>query len=120
MSQVKDNYPFLVFGDDGWFVDDVTGMTLPREQVAEARKDEMKGFAVKQVYELRFRAECAAAGLIPIGVRWVDVLKKGKVRSRLVCQDFNPHRGKVNDNEVFAPTPPLLASRWLVSMSAST
>ena len=51
-----------------------------------------------------------------IGVRWVDTLKGGKARCRLVCQDLN------NDNhrtdEMSAPTPPLVATRWLCSCAA--
>ena len=54
-----------------------------------------------------------------IGVRWVDCRKSAKVRSRLVCMDFNRNKGKRSDDEMFAPTPPLLASRWLVSLMAS-
>ena len=52
-----------------------------------------------------------------IGVRWVDTAKGDKVRSRLVAQDFNTDRGKVD--ELFAATPPLLAASWLCSRAAS-
>ena len=52
-----------------------------------------------------------------MGVRWVDTWKKDGVRSRLVCQDFK--QGKGQCDEMFAPTPPLLASRWLCSRMAS-
>ena len=51
-----------------------------------------------------------------MGVRWVDVARNGGVRSRLVCQDFNNE--KKHSDEMFAPTPPLLASRWCVSRMA--
>ena len=47
----------------------------------------------------------------------MDVAKNGGVRSRLVCQDFN--NDKKHSDEMFAPTPPLLASRWCVSRMAS-
>ena len=47
----------------------------------------------------------------------MDTAKAGKVRSRLVAQDFNTDKGKVD--ELFAATPPLLVSRWLCSKVAS-
>ena len=44
-------------------------------------------------------------------------MKNGKARCRLVCQDFNNDKKKTD--EMFAPTPPLVASRWLCSCVAS-
>ena len=44
-------------------------------------------------------------------------LKGNAVRSRLVCQDLNNDR--VRSDEMFAATPPLVASRYLVSRVAS-
>ena len=85
--------------------------------VREARRSEMKGFEHRRVYEIQPRYEAEAAGGRIIGVRWVDCTKNGGVRSRLVCQDFNEDVKKNDD--MFAPTPPLLASRWLVSRMAS-
>ena len=61
--------------------------------------------------------KCALEGGKVIGVRWVDVAKNGGVRSRLVCQDFNTD--KKHGDEMFAPTRPLVASRWCVSRMAS-
>lgn len=46
----------------------------------------------------------------------VDISKKDPVRSRLVCQDFE---GNDKTDELFAPTPPLVAASWLVSRMAS-
>ena len=52
-----------------------------------------------------------------IGVRWVETNKGTpqvpKVRSRLVCQEFAI--GGDPDGELFAPTPPLGATRLLLS-----
>ena len=109
------NIPF-VFRDDGVYVDDNNGQELPTDLVRQARADEIEGFKKRCVYVVRPRSECQRKGLKPIGVRWVDILKNGRVRSRLVCQDIN--RGKRTD-EMFSPTPPLLASKWLVSLAAS-
>ena len=55
-----------------------------------------------------------------IGTRWVETDKGQdgavKVRSRLVAQEFA--RGKTPD-DFYAPTPPLLAMRWLLSEASS-
>ena len=85
--------------------------------VREGRQAEMAGFAARKVYEVRPRWEATSKGLKVVGVRWVDTAKAGKVRSRLVAQDFNTDKGKVD--ELFAATPPLLVSRWLCSKVAS-
>ena len=69
------------------------------------------------MYVIKPRTEALAKGAKIVGVRWVDTRKGDKVRSRLVCTDFS--RDKTHTDEMFAPTPPLLASRWLVSRCAS-
>ena len=98
-------------------VDDVRGGELPLDLVREGRKAEIKGFSSRRVYEVRPRWEATQKGAKVVGVRWVDTLKGSKVRSRLVCQDFNNDKG--HSDEMFAPTPPLAASRWLCSEMAS-
>ena len=107
------------FQFDGWgrCVDDVSGADLPMDLVRQGRETEMECFFKRKVYSIRPRAEAVAKGAKILGVRWVDVMKKGKVRSRLVCQDFNTDRGRCD--EMFAATPPLVVSRWLTSMAAS-
>ena len=110
--------PFT-YTDGAWYADSNSGKELDPEKDAAARKEELEGFSKRQVYEVRSRSEAQGRGLRPIGVRWVDVEKNGGVRSRLVCQDFNPDKGRKNADDVYAPTPPLLASRWLVSLAAS-
>ena len=87
------------------------------ELVRLGRKAEMEGFHGRRVYEVRPRAEATAKGARAVGVRWVDTMKGSAVRSRLVCQDLN--NDKARSDEMFAPTPPLTASRWLVSCMAS-
>ena len=88
------------------------------EWVREARRGEIQGFSDRKVYIVRSRSECVGKGIKPIGVRWVDSRKNDAVRSRLVAMDFNRNKGK-KDDEMFAPTPSLLASRWIVSRTAS-
>ena len=103
----------FVFSDWGYCMDDVHGGILPMDLVKEARRSEMKGFEQRRVYEIRPRYEADKV----VGVRWVDCVKNGGVRSRVVCQDFNTDKTKTDD--MFAPTPPLLASRWLANRMAS-
>ena len=116
MCDPDDEIPFQ-FVNNGWCIDDVHGGSLPMDLVREARQDEINGFSERRVYTIRPRREAIEKGAKVIGVRWVDSAKNGGVRSRLVCQDFK--RGKGQCDEMFAPTPPLLASRWLCSKMAS-
>ena len=108
--------PFA-FREGGWCLDDVHGGALPLDLVREGRQAEMEGFSSRRVYTVRPRWEATAKGLKVVGVRWVDCMKGSKVRSRLVCQDFNNDvkDGIGRSDDMFAPTPPLMASRWLVS-----
>ena len=69
------------------------------------------------MYAIRPRYEAQAAGGKVVGLRWVHSAKNGGVRSRLVCQDFNKDAKRSDD--MFAPTPPLMSSRWLLSRMAS-
>ena len=110
----------IPFHFDGWgrCVDDVSGAELPMELVRKGREAEIECFSERKVYAIRPRQEAMTKGAKALGVRWVDVWKNGKVRSRLVCQDFNTDKGKRCD-EMFAATPPLFVSRWLTSLAAS-
>ena len=109
-------HPFC-FDDSGYCVDDIRGGELPMELVRQGRLAEMNGFHDRRVYEIRPRTEAVAKGAKVVGVRWVDTMKGSVVRSRLVCQDYN--NDKAHTDEMFAPTPPLAASRWLCSCMAS-
>ena len=101
--------------------DDLTGEELDPKLVKEAREEEMKGFKDFGVYEyvLRETARSDPTGK-KIGVRWVDVNKgtsdRPKVRSRLVGQEF---AGKEIREDLFAATPPMSATRTLLSLAAS-
>ena len=56
-----------------------------------------------------------------VGVRWVETDKgtpeKPKIRSRLVAQEFATEADPMGER--FAPTPPLAATRWILSGAAS-
>ena len=116
MCDPSEEIPFA-FNDWGYCVDDVRGGTLPLEWVRFGRQAEMEGFAARRVYEVRPRHEAISNGARGVGVRWVDTLKGNQVRSRLVAQDFNNDKG--HNDDMFAATPPLMASRYLVSRMAS-
>jgi len=102
-------------------IDDVTGEEIEPALIRAARKEEMQGFVEFEVYEyvLRTVAEQDKEGKF-IGTRWVDHNKGSKespqVRSRLVGQEFA--KGEARD-DLFAATPPLTATRLLLSHLAS-
>ncbi len=70
------------------------------------------------VYKHCQRSEMKPGGKLA-NTRWVDVNKgtgdEPKHRSRLVTIEFNTDK----TDELYAPTPPLSAFRWLVSRAAT-
>ena len=102
---------------DWHYIDDITGETLDNEKVKAARKKEMDTFKEMAVYEYVRRVEAtnSRSGKF-VGVRWVDTLKDEKVKSRLVAQEFASKDGR---DDLFAGTPPLAATRMLLSDVAS-
>ena len=88
--------------------------------VQAGRADELNGFEARGVYEIRTRAWAKANGILILGTRWMDKLKGECLRSRLVAQDFNYKKGKIGPDELFAPTPPLIAARYCASRCASS
>ena len=102
----------------GKYVDDVTGLELQGDVVRAGRLEERKGFEEKGVYERRLRSDMRAQGIKIIWTRWIDRLKHGAVRSRLCAQDFSFGKGGT-DAELYSPTPPLAAARYLVRRTAS-
>ena len=73
-------------------------------------------FGTRKVYEYAWRHEAEAdPGAIIVKTKWVDHNKGTRtcpiIRSRLCAMEFNNQELA----EMFAPTPPLMATRWLVS-----
>ena len=105
--------------DCGTYMDEIKGLELQPELARKARQEELEVFMERGVYEVVPRSSMGRGSKL-IGIRWVEtdkgVLGKPKVRSRLVCQEFA--RGHTPD-DIFAPTPPLVATRWLLSELAS-
>ena len=87
--------------------DDLTGAEIDPALMKEARREEIKFFRGRKVYEKVDVAESwKVTGAGPIGVRWVDINKgdstNPKYRSRLVAKEFNT--GVRPD--LYAATPP--------------
>ena len=101
-------------------MDDVKGGDLDPALVRLARKEEIDIFKSRNVYDVVPRSSLPAGAKI-VGVRWVETNKgtdeSPRVRSRLVCQEFA--FGGDPTGEMFAPTPPLGATRLLLSGLAS-
>ena len=87
---------------------------LDPEKVAEARAEELAYMQQRGLWKV----VPTPAGVTPVSVRWVDVLKaEGIIRSRLVARDFKGNdRGR---DDLFAATPPLEAARMLLSRAAT-
>ena len=104
--------------------DDLTGTHLDGEEVRKARLNEIGALVDMQVWDIVPVSACmSAAGRKPINGRWVDVNKGDddtKVfRSRYVAQEIKKQHG-VNQREgLFAPMPPLEASKVVLSCAAS-
>ena len=111
---VKDCFDYSMFGK---YIDDVTGKELDAKEVRSGRLVELAKFAEMKVYEY-VDAEIAKAdkcGKI-VGVRWVDIHKNGLAKCRLVAQEF---AGKDDRDDIFAATPPLVATKFLLSDARS-
>ena len=106
--------------ESGQFIDDFKGEVLDSTLTRAARAEELKVFRERRVYDIVERSKIPKGAKI-VGVRWVDTNKGSdsspRIRSRLVCQEFN--FGNNSSGEMFAPTPPLGATRLLFSGVAS-
>ena len=109
----------VVKADAGHYWDDLKSEVLDAGLAKKARQEEVEVFRMRDVYEL-FPRSSVPRGRKVIGVRWVETNKgtaaNPKVRSRLVAQEIA--RGKTPE-DMYAPTPSLLATRWLLSEAAS-
>ena len=99
--------------------DDLTGLELNGDEVAEARREEMQFVKDLGVYEEATIEECwTNTGKGAIGSRWVDILKGLAVRSRWVAQDFKV-KGEKDREDLFASMPPLEAKKALFRVGAA-
>ena len=104
----------------GDYIDEVTGVTLLRDDVAKARMEEMKWYEKFQAFDEVTDETCVLrTGRKPISCRWRDINKgdreRVEVRSRLVAREIK-HRGT---DSYFAGTPPLALVRYVTSRAAT-
>ena len=100
--------------------DEVTGVTLFRNDVAKAQMEEMKRCEKFQAFEEVTDETCVLrTGRKPISCRWRDINKSDservEVRSRLVAREINQ---KGNDS-YFTGTPPVSLMRYVISRAAT-
>ncbi len=98
------------------FVDDISGKSLNRAEVIQARLLEMRFFKRLNVYTKVPREPWTKT----ITTKWLDVNKgdaqNPNIRSRLVGRELNLSKR----DDLFAGTPPLESLRYIVSRCAST
>lgn len=96
--------------------DDVSGLPLDPQRVAEARRLEMDYYKIMEVYDKVPLSEFwEKTGRGPLKARWIDIDKGTRYRSRWVAKQF-----KNSDvEEWFAATPPIEALRMVVSAATS-
>ena len=97
--------------------DSTTGEILDSNKVHEGCEEEMGFMSQMHVWDrvTRETARQDPEGKI-VGTRWVFVKKGDKVRCRLVAQEF---AGSDKREDLYAGTPPLSATRYLLSDSVS-
>ena len=99
---------------EGDYTDEVTGVTLLRDDVAKARAEEMAWYEKFNAHEEVTDETCLSrSGRKPISCRWRDIDNGGhervEVRSRLVAREIK-QKGTVS---YFAGTPPLALVRYV-------
>ena len=105
------------WGSPGETLDSTTGETLDPAKVEEGCQEEMGFMSQMHVWDRVTREEAKRdpEGKI-VGTRWVFVKKGDKVRCRLVAQEF---AGSDKREDLYAGTPPLSATCYLLSDSVS-
>lgn len=105
---------------DGRYIDDLRGTEMDPVLTRKARQEQLDAFRRRNVYEVVPRSMIPRNAKV-VGIRWVETDKgvpgNAKIRSRLVAQTFATKSDPTG--ELFAPTPPLAATRWLISGAAS-
>ena len=105
---------------EGDYTDEVTRVTLLRDDVAKARMEEMKRYEKFQAFdEVPDEACVLRTGRKPIPCRW-RVINEGdservEVRSRLVAREIK----QKGTDSYFAGTPPLALVRYVTSKAAT-
>ena len=105
---------------EGDFTDEVTGVTLLRDDVAKARMEEMKWYEKYQAFDEVTDETCVLrTGRKPISCRWRDINKgdseRVEVRSRLAAREIK----QKGIDSYFAGTAPLALVRCVLSRAAT-
>ena len=119
-SQNLTDPPWIMDPSEWFATDDLTGANLDPKLVAEARREEIRYFKSRGVYEkVPIEESWHQTGKAPIAVRWVDINKGDEVyknyRSRLVAKEFRTDLRP----DLYAATPPSECLKFLISMMAS-
>ena len=104
----------------GTFYDELSNRRLDNAEVEKARLEELRQVYKFKVYDKVPLQECHdETGKDPIGVRWLDINKGDEYnkdyRSRLVAQEIK----KDKREDLFAPAPPLEATKLLFSLAVT-
>ena len=97
--------------------DDVKGTELDIRKVRAARDYEMKYVFDMNIYKYSTMDDCwKATGKPPIGLKWIDIDKGDRYRSRIVATEV---RQKWQE-AIFVATPPLECLRILLALAEAT
>ena len=110
--------------EDKIYVDDITGVQLPTDEVLKARDEELGWIHKQKIYEKRTLEECwEVTGKAPITLKWIDRNKGDSIypnyRSRLVVREVKKQHGALPAHMLFSNMPPLEAAKILCSLLAS-
>ena len=105
---------------EGDYTDEVTGVTLRRDDVAKARMEEMKLYEMFNAFEEVTDETCVSrTRRKPTSCRWRDINKgdneRVEVRSRLVAREIK----QKGTDSYFTGTPPLPLVRYVTSKAAT-
>ena len=105
-----------LYGYEDGFVDEITGLPLPKEDVLAARADEINDYLKYDVFkEVDVDEAWATTGKAPVSSRWKDINKGDRdhmqVRSRLIAQEIK----KKGWESVFTACPPWTVFQLMLS-----
>ena len=104
---------------EGDYIDEVTRVTLLRDDVAKARMEQVKWYEKFQAFEVTDETRVLRTGRKPISCRWRDINKgdseRVEVRSRLVAREIK----QKGTDSYFAGAPPLALVRYVRSRAAT-
>ena len=102
---------------EGDFTDEVTGVTLLRDDVAKARMEEMRLYEKLQAFEEETDETCVLrTGRKPIYCRWRDINKGDSERVEVLVAREIKQKGT---DSYFAGTPPMALVRYVISRAAT-